>query len=134
MICCFQCELQVAVDCSRCQNTPDRRGKSRPCCPQELAVYEHVLMILPKDRHYCLGCCEKDAAYLAQWHRKKDWLQKHKPCSGCAVTLVSGKGKPLRQAEQQDESPTPPPAPSNTTTVQAASAGTQRAWDSLQPC
>ena len=90
------------------------------CCPTELAAYEHGLMPFAKHRHCCLGCCEKDAAYLAQWHRTKDWLHKHKPCSGCAVTLVSGQGKPLRQAVQQDESPTPPPAPSNTTTVRQA--------------
>ena len=91
------------------------------CCPTELAAYEHGLMPFAKHRHCCLGCCEKDAAYLAQWHRTKDWLHKHKPCSGCAVTLVSGQGKPLRQAVQQDESPTPFSAQSNTTTVRNSS-------------
>ena len=62
-----------------------------------------------------------DPTYVVQWQDRYDLLQKHEPCSVCAVTLIRGQRKPLVLTVQQDESPTPFSAQSNTTTVRNSS-------------
>ena len=114
---CHHCELQVAVDCTHCQHTLDRKGVQMPCCVKKLAAQQYFLGSFPKERHYCLQCCQMDPKYVVMWQTRFELLQKPEPCSECAVTLIRGRLRPPVPTVQTDELPIPFPAHSNTTMV-----------------
>ena len=120
IILCHHCELAISVDCTHCQHTLDRKGVQSPCCARELGAHEYLLVPSPKGRHYCLPCCRMDPDYVVMWQNRFELLQKHKPCSGCAVTLLCAPPRPPLPAVQTDELPIPFPVHSNTTLVRSS--------------